>query len=61
MLPWISVQRSMSHSATTTSSPRVVHIATISPVGAMMQLWPMRSHPSSAPAFATPTTQVPFW
>ena len=47
--------------ATTTSSSRVVHIATISPVGAMMQLCPMRSQPSSRPAFATPTTQAPFW
>ena len=28
-------------------NPRVAHIATISPVGVMMQLWPMRSRPSS--------------
>ena len=40
--------------------PNVVHIATISPVGAIITLWPIKSQPSSLPALATPTTQLPF-
>ena len=36
-------------------------MATISPEGAMMQLWPIMLMPSSQPALATPTTQVAFW
>jgi len=35
--------------------------ATISPDGATMIELPIWSTPSSHPAFAAPTTQVPFW
>ena len=39
----------------------VVHLAAISPVGAMIAEPPIIATPSSSPALATPTTQVPFW
>jgi hypothetical protein len=34
-------------------------MATISPVGAMMQLWPISTQFSSLPALPTPTTHMP--
>lgn len=43
------------------SSPTVLHAATISPDGATMTELPICITPSSWPALATPTTQVPFW
>ena len=63
LVPQEAQERAASRSqrAVATSSPSVVHMAAISPEGAMMALWPSRSHPSSRPHLASPTTQVPFW
>jgi hypothetical protein len=45
----------------TSSSASLSACAAISPVGATMQVPPISSWPSSAPAFAVATTQVEFW
>ena len=39
----------------------VEHMATTSPEGATIMLWPIMLKPSSSPALATPTAQVAFW
>ena len=52
---------SRSQAATASSSPSPVHWAMTAPDGWMTHDPPMWSTPSSVPALAMPTTNVPFW